>query len=425
MSSCAFCGSRDKKITREHVFPKAIGLSMDDSHADKWVERSPKRFVGGEIVIKDVCEDCNSGPLSELDAYAKEIYDSYLYQKVNQDDQITFSYYFDQLSRWLLKICFNSARVNNADTTILSEFIPYILNGEEVENEFLIYVHLIRPKEFSTEEIRAFDLDVSEKKEYPEGWRLSQFRLQGFHEISFVQRFVFINSFCFSVLAFPKNISNESLDKIKIKFEEEYEHSICLNESDGKVTIKTGQIDAFDAFFPHMNMNPEFYSDEYLGDFHNLVHKYDTGLIVIVIERKEVEAGDISRISSMFSNIFISKKTILRCKQSIDLIFDGYDDDERGLFLIPEARKFVQDLHSEFPYWFYILNPELPFFKILPYMLYEIEHVEDVVKISDDNLSLFIQEGFDKLNEFCYNNCLSEETIYEISMEIDKSINGG
>lgn len=36
--------------------------------------------------------------------------------------------------------------------------------------------------------------------------------------------------------------------------------------------------------------------------------------------------------------------------------FAGYDSDPRELWEIPELRRFVRDLHSEFPYFFFLAD---------------------------------------------------------------------
>jgi hypothetical protein len=67
-------------------------------------------MIDGEPQVRDVCADCNNGPLSALDNYICELWDGHFHQIVPADAQIAFSVDYERLSRWLLKMsfCFTS-----------------------------------------------------------------------------------------------------------------------------------------------------------------------------------------------------------------------------------------------------------------------------------------------------------------------------
>jgi len=117
ISVCAFC-KRQSRLTQEHVFPKSL-------LKHKKVERKPEpsmRFsakinkfvVDTELTIGDVCANCNNGVLSNLDGYFNEIYKRDICNYVALGQSKRFTYDFDRLARWLLKISYNVARVNNS-----------------------------------------------------------------------------------------------------------------------------------------------------------------------------------------------------------------------------------------------------------------------------------------------------------------------
>jgi hypothetical protein len=37
--------------------------------------------------------------------------------------------------------------------------------------------------------------------------------------------------------------------------------------------------------------------------------------------------------------------------------FDGWDDDPREIFFIPECRSYLRELHAQWPYWLHFLAP--------------------------------------------------------------------
>ncbi|MCE0876929.1 HNH endonuclease [Pseudomonas monteilii] len=145
---CAYC-KQEASATREHVIPAFIYRFQKQFEASVigWNEVA-RKMVGGEHQVKDVCETCNSGVLSSLDAYGKELLDSngFLtqnYTKLSAD----LTYDYDQLARWLLKISFNSTRSDRGHSHLFDRFIPFILNGAPAPSKanFAIVATLAAP----------------------------------------------------------------------------------------------------------------------------------------------------------------------------------------------------------------------------------------------------------------------------------------
>jgi len=68
------------------------------------------KVFSGEFTVKDVCETCNNGELSKLDRYLCVLYDRYFAKIVEDGTSVEFEYDFGRLTRWLLKISYNSSR---------------------------------------------------------------------------------------------------------------------------------------------------------------------------------------------------------------------------------------------------------------------------------------------------------------------------
>ena len=108
--SCAFCGVQ-KELSREHIFPNGVirkyqndMLSLND--------KSDKTFKS-DLVVKDVCESCNNGALSNIDAKFVQSYEQYMHAPVNSGDSVEFDFNYHDLLRELLKISYNSARASS------------------------------------------------------------------------------------------------------------------------------------------------------------------------------------------------------------------------------------------------------------------------------------------------------------------------
>lgn len=62
------------------------------------------------------------------------------------------------------------------------------------------------------------------------------------------------------------------------------------------------------------------------------------------------------------------------------ITIDGYDDDKRELYEIPEVREYLDFLDRAFPFWFYFLKVDIPKqyspFRTLIYCICEINVIE-------------------------------------------------
>jgi hypothetical protein len=152
MAGCAYCGSHSNPLTREHLFPKGIDslLLEGDERSHFFLTRSPDYFVEGEPTVRDVCRVCSNGVLSELDAYALGLLRQ-CNRYLSEGETIVLHYDYDLLLRWLLKMCFNSARVHDNNVDMLRRARGYIL-GKSINPKrcavFLRLIHSYVPTNF-------------------------------------------------------------------------------------------------------------------------------------------------------------------------------------------------------------------------------------------------------------------------------------
>ena len=111
MAQCAYC-SQDRKLTREHIVPSFLYKRQSRATDDKygWSDKAGK-YIQGEHKIRDVCGDCNNGPLSKLDEYGSRfLKENGFDNELMLDKNFEIRYEYDLLLRWFLKLSFNAAR---------------------------------------------------------------------------------------------------------------------------------------------------------------------------------------------------------------------------------------------------------------------------------------------------------------------------
>jgi hypothetical protein len=80
MPVCAFCDRDVPRLTKEHLWPAALhnrAGKVNPIPGDRYQFYLKKidKTVVGEPQIRDVCAECNNGPLSMLDEYACRLWD--------------------------------------------------------------------------------------------------------------------------------------------------------------------------------------------------------------------------------------------------------------------------------------------------------------------------------------------------------------
>ena len=78
--------------------------------------------------------------------------------------------------------------------------------------------------------------------------------------------------------------------------------------------------------------------------------------VVLMISRREVDAGDIASVLSRLRPFLATREEAWRYRGQMTLIVDGYNDDPRELVDIPAVRSFLRQLEASWPHWAYFFN---------------------------------------------------------------------
>ncbi|UMQ44131.1 hypothetical protein MKS83_10630 [Chryseobacterium sp. Y16C] len=184
MKKCSYCG-KESKLTKEHIWPKCIIKRAPELNM-KYLE-SQKKVFSRELVISDVCSDCNNTKLSYLDAYICQLYDRYF--KFFKDKRETFEFEcdYDLLLRSLLKITYNSSRTIVKSNNFFQKYKDYILEGGRTREDIIVKLDIVIPA------------IIDGNKVYPKSTRCGTLDI-GITSENFIMRTVAINSYYFSIL---------------------------------------------------------------------------------------------------------------------------------------------------------------------------------------------------------------------------------
>lgn len=419
MTLCAYC-KQERSLTREHIIPKWYINAT--SRRDVFNLRAPIAQTRGELVIKDVCAECNNKYLGDLDGYGKELYEKYMKKAVNLNESVLFQYDKNKLVRWLLKLSYNSARANDSDTVILSQFGSQILGKEKISAHVRVFASLISPTSVENyPEIKDSGESKQAKSVYPDWFRLTQLRMSFDPSINAVQRQVIINSFSFTILAVAPDsyLPNTQLERLSQEFIQLLPNAKAL-DSKGSIALRAGRYDALQSIkntFLNYPIRHKIFDNIHIKE----LHSGECSLIVVQITLELIEKQDVKPISDAFSAMVANKETATAFMQKVEIMVDGFDMDSRELWQISEVRRYFRKLLVDCPYMMFLSWPHgsllKVFFSCWVFAEPDAKQVEKMVE--------FLDITFKGLNQIIHRLALSSELNTKISNDAVRAISNG
>lgn len=256
-TKCAYCHSETNKLTREHIWPACI-IERVPGYTARYSERADKVF-DGDMTIADVCAVCNNGPLSHLDSYICRLYDRWFVQFPERGQWLDFEYDWTLLGRWLLKICFNSARTSGCDDNTLEKFTDVILGVNPSPPDLAIWLDLVEPT--YVEKKRNSGL-IEAKCILPEMTRVCRLHIPNTKTPNYIVRLVAINAFYF-YLAIPQIPYSGVYEDLKC-IAEFFSRMACLDPDDSKIRAETTGLSSQLMIRPHLIQKHDLY-DAHFG----------------------------------------------------------------------------------------------------------------------------------------------------------------
>lgn len=269
MKTCAYCGGKGP-FTREHILPKYL-YKRTPEYQMQYLRAAPDKLVGGEPTIRDVCARCNNGVLSELDAYACQLYDRYFKDFVNANDSIRFHYDFDRLARWLLKVAYNSARAHESDDGTFSACARYVLEGAPRPKGLTLLVQLVIPHKVQEDKRHLLPPEMKDAQElFPERHRISRVARFSEHDPRLsAARMISIESYHFFIFAAPDTKIPRQLWRKgmrAIKKSKSFRGSWQLRPSCSEMVLRASPVDVLSTVEFHFLENLQLYWQAFMRE---------------------------------------------------------------------------------------------------------------------------------------------------------------
>lgn len=410
MQTCAYCDDTCKP-TREHVIPD--WYNETPGATETFSVRAPLTHLKGDLLVKDVCGRCNNGVLSDLDSYGKQLYERFFAIPAYADGTITFEYEGDRLIRWLLKLSYNSARAQNADARVLGNYRKVMLGESPLTERVKCWVRLIGASCFDDNNnvVRPARLDEQGQSNVvePRWFRIGQFRLADFEGLSLVQRSVTINSYSFTLVVARVEAPwpCPEFDKWNAAFARGIPAAKPILPGVNSVKMSTG----FDHAAASLSPLVYHFPTRFVKEKNSCIVKGlkdQLGLVILMIPRELIEEGNVMPIASGMLDMVSTREKSIAFRQRVDILVDGYDDDPRALWKVPQAQAFFRRLFAECPFVMLLAHPNGALLKLLAacWIYDEIGMTEEV---QQQRMQDFLILAFRGLNRLNHTVMLSEE----------------
>lgn len=141
--------------------------------------------------------------------------------------------------------------------------------------------------------------------------------------------------------------------------------------------------------------------------------------VVLLITRRQVNDQDLASVLDGLRILTAAREDIWRYRGQMSLVVDGYKEDPRELIEIPEVRALIETLCEAWPFWGFFFNRLDESLKILAGCQCACSYPGNgTVEIDIGKLSVFIQKGFDGMNELFDKHGFPEEELDAMSVEL-------
>lgn len=254
---CAYCG-QSRKLTLEHIWPRAF-IKAAPTYTARF-SKPARKILAAEHTIRDVCGECNNGPLSKLDAYAIQLYQTYFCHFARPLRPVHFEYDYATLTRWLLKVAFNTARASKTDVAALTGVCRACIDYTYVPSQVGVVLYLVRP---------AIE-QPSGRELLPQMMRSGRSLVAAKPSWCDASRIVAVNSFYFLLLcstAGPVDPDDAELARVAATV-----GGVVLRPDAPAITVPVSTRDTVSEMVPHMMLERQAYEE-----FHNRTKRRGRG----------------------------------------------------------------------------------------------------------------------------------------------------
>lgn len=422
MGVCAYCKA-EGKMTREHLIPSWYIQTQDSSEGKRFfLEKAPGKFLQSDPVVKDVCGECNNVKLGSLDDYAKGLYFGAFLEDVYHGEKKAVRFDYESLLRWLMKVSFNSARIHGSNPEVLAAYSCQMLGEEALSTDLMVFVMAVSPTAYSGGEPGLARRNGSGEKIEPRWFRLGAFGVENSDWFNWIFRHVLINGYCFFI-AIPKVGTDFAKEREKVKADLRKKGYGTLLKPTGSTLPKPKQ-HAVSFFAGHMANYPVAYGLPQKDHVRDVVtSNYE--LLNFQIEREDIESRDISPYVSNIDSFFATRESFVKCIGRVEFSVDGYNDDPRELWEIPEVRGFLRDLDSARPYWAALQSPHGKWLQCLVMCLMTVDKSDEGIELVQPlEIGDLMTRWFEALNQVSNRYSLPDSVNKELTLRVRDLIMG-
>lgn len=136
----------------------------------------------------------------------------------------------------------------------------------------------------------------------------------------------------------------------------------------------------------------------------------------LVVSRCDVELLNVKPTLSTLRSVLADAPTVRLFQGKVDISFEGWDDDPREIYKIPEIRTFLHLLDEEFPYWFYFLSTKFETLRMVAFCLCHASRAGvGMAQVEPSALQAFLVTHFNSMNQLFGRYGLDERINEEIS----------
>lgn len=140
--------------------------------------------------------------------------------------------------------------------------------------------------------------------------------------------------------------------------------------------------------------------------------------VVFGVPYEDIQTGDVATVLSALQGFLENRETVINGRGRVTLLFEGYDDDLRDVFDIPEIRRYAKALDEQFPYWFYFACLDCgSTLQVLSLCLCQVVKVPGGSTPHPDDLKQFLISHIVALNQLCEKFALGDAVKNQVTTE--------
>lgn len=148
---------------------------------------------------------------------------------------------------------------------------------------------------------------------------------------------------------------------------------------------------------------------------------YDNNTMVVFgVPYDEIQSGDVRTVLTPLQGFLQNRNAVVNGRGRVSLMFEGYDDDPRDVYDIPEIRRYAKLLDEEFPYWFYFVSLDHPgasTLQVLALCLCRVVKASGFSTPHPDDLKQFLLSHIVALNQLCERFQLDDAIKHQVTDE--------